>query len=80
MSQCNCVKNLKRWKINLNFNAKRWGQAKMPCELDKHSMPQNLKVGRAFPACPLINLYICTLEMQKWSLHSAKKTALHQRI
>lgn len=65
--QCNCVKNLKRWKINLNFNAKRCGQAKMSCELDKHSMPQNLKVGRVFPALSLINLYISTLEMQKWS-------------
>lgn len=39
----------------------------MSCELDKHSLPQNLKVERAFPAPSLINLYIHIFEMQKWS-------------
>lgn len=67
VTQCNCVKNLKRWKISLNFNAKRCAQAKMSCELDKHSVLQSLRVGRALPVFPLIHLHIRTLEMQEWS-------------
>lgn len=59
-----CLKNLKRLKICLHFNAEGCGQAKMSCELDKHSVPLNLQeVGRIFPALSLISLYIYILEM-----------------
>lgn len=78
--QCSHAKNLKRWKINLNFNAGRRGQAKMSCELHKHPMPQNLKVGRAFPALPLINLSVHLRCKRVTSLHATKKRALHQRM
>lgn len=63
-------KKVKRREICPNFNARGGGEAKMSCELDKCSVPQNLKeVERTFPEFALINLYIQILGMQDWSHH-----------